>query len=64
MRFNFINIGGVSFIGILGFLKLWGLYGEGFEGWIDGFLVYWFVYSLGLELINYNWVNEEIGEML
>ncbi|XP_068677285.1 uncharacterized protein [Montipora foliosa] len=63
-RFNFTNIGGVSFIGILGPPKPWGPYGEGPEGWIDDLPVHWFVYSLGSELINYNWVNEETGEML
>lgn len=66
IRFNFINVGGVIFIGVLGFLKFWGLDGEGLEGWIDYvffLFLYWFVYSLGLE-INYNWFNDNIGELL
>ena len=66
-RFNFTNIGGVSFIGVFGPPKPWGPNGEGPEGWIDHvpFLpLHWFVYSLGSELVNYNWVNEDTGEML
>lgn len=66
-RFNFTNVGGVSFIGVLGPPKPWGPNGEGPEGWIDHvpFLpLHWFVYSLGTELINYSWINEETGEML
>ena len=66
-RFNFTNMEGVSFVGVLGPPKPWGPNGEGPEGWIDKlpFLpLHWFVYSLGSELISYNWVNEETGEML
>lgn len=66
-RFNFTDIDGVSFIGVFGPPKPWGPNGEGPEGWIDKvpFLpLHWFVYSLGSELINYNWVNEVTGEML
>ena len=63
-RFNFTNINGVSFIGILGAPNPWGPYGEGPEGWTDEYPLHWYVYSLGSELINYNWVNEQTGEML
>ena len=66
-RINFTNVDGVSFIGVLGPPKPWGPNGEGPEGWIDHlpFLpLHWFVYSLGSELINYNWVNEKSGELL
>lgn len=65
-RFNFTNVGGVTFIGVLGPPKPWGPDGEGPEGWIDHvpFLpLHWFVYSLGSE-INYNWVNDDTGELL
>lgn len=63
-RFNFTNFNGVSFIGVLGPPNPWGPYGEGPEGWTDEFPLHWYVYSLGSELINYNWVNEQTGEML
>ena len=66
-RFNFTNVSGVSFIGVLGPPRPWGPNGEGPEGWIDHvpFLpLHWFVYSLGSDLINYNWINENTGEML
>ena len=65
--FNFTDVKGVSFIGVLGRPRPWGPNGEGPEGWIDHvpFLpLHWFVYSLGSELLNYNWVNSETGEML
>lgn len=65
-RFNFTNVAGVTFIGVLGPPKPWGPDGEGPEGWIDHvpFLpLHWFVYSLGSE-INYNWVNDETGKLL
>lgn len=65
-RFNFTNVGGVTFIGVLGPPKPWGPDGEGPEGWIDHvpFLpLHWFVYSLGSE-INYNWLNDNTGELL
>lgn len=66
-RFNFTNVEGVSFIGVLGPPQPWGPDGEGPEGWLDHvpFLpLHWFVYSLGSELINYNWVNDKTGELL
>ncbi|KAL9950658.1 hypothetical protein ACROYT_G043187 [Oculina patagonica] len=65
-KFNFTNVGGVTFIGVLGPPRPWGPGGEGPEGWIDHvpFLpLHWFVYSLGSE-INYNWVNDDSGELL
>ena len=66
-RFNFTYVEGVSFIGVLGPPQPWGPDGEGPEGWLDHvpFLpLHWFVYSLGSELINYNWVNDKTGELL
>ena len=60
------NVGGVTFVGVLGPPRPWGPHGEGPEGWIDHvpFLpLHWFVYSLGSE-VNYNWVNDETGELL
>lgn len=65
-KFNFTNVGGVTFIGVLGPPRPWGPDGEGPEGWIDHvpFLpLHWFVYSLGSD-INYNWVNDDTGELL
>lgn len=65
-KFNFTNVAGVTFIGVLGPPRPWGPNGEGPEGWIDHvpFLpLHWFVYSLGSD-INYNWVNDDTGELL
>ena len=64
--FNFTNVRGVTFIGEFGSPKPWGPDGEGPEGWIDHvpFLpLHWFVYSLG-SVINYNWLNDDTGELL
>lgn len=66
-RFSFTNVSGVSFNGVFGPPRPWGPDGEGPAGWIDlvPFIpLHWFVYSLGSDLISYNWINENTGEML
>lgn len=65
--FNFTNVKGVTFAGELGRPQPWGPNGEGPEGWIDyiPFIpLHWFVYSLGSELVYYNWVNVKTEEVL
>ena len=63
-RFNFTNMEGVSFIGVFGPPKPWGPNGEGWLDHVPFLPLHWFVYSLGSELINYNWVNDKTGELL